>query len=133
MPGAQTVGVERPVGIEVEITHDGSRRRLAIIDEGERLVLCAVIQKEAAAADVARLRQDDGKRHRHGNGCVDRVATVAKHLSADLARQRVPRDDHRRVVAKHGLPLGSACPQRRPERQDENCNERERLQRTSSS
>jgi hypothetical protein len=50
-------------------------------------------EREAAAAEVPRLRVDDGQRERGRDRGVRRVAALVEDLEADLRGERVLRDD----------------------------------------
>ncbi len=52
-------------------------------------------EHEAAAADVARLRQHDGQGEAHGHGRVDGVAARAEDFDPGVRGVVVDRDDYR--------------------------------------
>ena len=60
-----------------------------------RLARLHADKHEAAAAEVARLRKDDGEGKSNGDGCVHRIAAGFEHFDACVGGVVVDADHHR--------------------------------------
>ncbi len=78
----------------------GRRRGLAIIDRHGLVPVGQMHEHEAAAAEVARLRQSHGQREADGDRGVDRVAAAFQDLDTDPRRLRLLARDHA-VLGQH--------------------------------
>src|SRR5262249_21383516 len=70
-----------------------ARRGLPAVEGTDGAAARVVEDKESTAADTGRERLGDAERGGRRDGRVDRLATVAKHLRADLRGVRVDRGD----------------------------------------
>ena len=103
---------------EIHVAGRGERRLFAEIEE--RLAAIGELHRhEAAAADIAGRRVDDGERIADRDRGIDRVAAALQHVDADARRELVGRDHHA-VLGRDGGGRGGPRldRDRRPERQE---------------
>ena len=128
------VGLARRV--EVHVAEGRRARHLAIVDRDRLAARRVVHHHEAAAAEVAGLRQRDGEREGDGHGRIDRVAAVLststpiRVASASCARDHALRREDRMhpvaIVVDRRL-LGSGRRRQRQRAEGEGGNRRGRI------
>lgn len=79
--------------VEVHVAAGGGGSLLAVVEEVGPAVLVAD-EHEAAAADVARCRVDDGEGEADGHGCIDGIAALLEDGDAGVGGVVVDADDH---------------------------------------
>ena len=80
-------------GVEVHVAGGGGGGFFAVVEEVWFAVMVAD-EHEAAAAEVAGLRVDDGEGEGHGDGGVDGVAALLEDLDAGVGGVVLDGDDH---------------------------------------
>src|SRR5690606_14144430 len=79
------VGVLEDLAVLVEVHVDGCGERGLLAEvEGRDFAIRAVVDDEAAAADVSCGWQGDRQRESGSHGCIDRVTPILKDASPDL-------------------------------------------------
>src|SRR6266513_1531080 len=102
----------RRIAGATSVARGSERGGLAVVERGD-LALGGAVHDEAAAADVAGVRQDDFERKADGDRGVDGIAALLEDVDADLRGERVRGDDH-------GVRRGDGARPRGPGRGDVN-------------
>ncbi len=85
---ARQLAVGLAGGVQKHVAAGAARRLLAVVDR-HRLAGRRMHDHEAAAAEIAGLRQRHGEREADRHGGVDRIAAGFEHVHADLGGQRL--------------------------------------------
>ncbi len=79
--------------VDEHVVGGGGGRRFAVV-ERRHFAAGGAMHDEAAAADIAGVRQHDFERERHGDGGVDRVAALLQDVDAGLGREGMGGNHH---------------------------------------